>query len=59
MGNLRSPKLIAIKIKMNLKKQKTPKLKLGQMLKYFAFRRNNLHFIVIMSNFDLSISKTF
>ena len=44
---------------MNLKKQKTPKLKLGQMLKYFAFRRNNLHFIVIMSNFDLSISKTF
>ena len=40
MGNLRSPKLIAIKIKMNLKKQKTPKLKLGQMLKYFAFHRH-------------------
>jgi len=59
MGNLRSPKLIAIKIKMNLKKPKTPKLKLGQMLKYFAFHRNNLRFIVIISNFDLSISKTF
>ena len=44
---------------MNLKKPKTPKLKLGQMLKYFAFHRNNLHFIVIISNFDLSISKTF
>ena len=44
---------------MNLKKPKTPKLKLGQMLKYFAFHLNNLHFIVIMSNVDLSISKTF